>query len=213
ALVAATGWEALPDELRAELATELNVQTVETLSGGGSDLVDVSIKPNFRALGRRFGRRTPAVAAALGAADPAQVAADLRGGTVTVSVDGDELALTSEEVIVTETPREGWAVSGAGGESVALDLEVTPELRRAGLAREVVRLVQEARKTQGLDVSDRIALWWSADSTELATALREHADLVAGEVLATSYAEGDPDQELPARRADDLELTFWLRRA
>jgi isoleucyl-tRNA synthetase len=213
ALVAAPGWEGLPKELRAELATELNVQTVETLSGGGSDLVDVSVKPNFRALGQRFGRRTPAVAAALGAADPPTVAADLRSGTATVSVDGEQLAVTPAEVIVTETPREGWAVSSAGGESLALDLDVTPELRRAGLAREVVRLVQEARKTLGLDVSDRIDLWWSAESTELATALREHADLVAGEVLATSYAEGAPDEALPAHRADDLDLRYWLRRA
>jgi isoleucyl-tRNA synthetase len=103
----------------------------------------------------------------------------------------------------------------AGGETVALDLELTPALRRAGLAREVVRLVQEARKTSGFDVTDRIALRWQAYG-ELAEALREHADLVAGEVLALQFEEGDPG---PAQGADgtvhddaDLGLRFAVTR-
>ena len=64
--------------------------------------------------------------------------------------------------MLTETPREGWAVVTAAGETVALDLTITEELRRAGLAREVVRLVQEARKAAGFEVTDRVALVWSA---------------------------------------------------
>ena len=72
-------------------------------------------------------------------------------------------------MIVSERPREGWSVVNEQGETVALDLELTPELRRAGLAREVVRLVQEARKTGGFEVSDRIALSWAAlDGTRTA---------------------------------------------
>ena len=63
-----------------------------------------------------------------------------------------------DEVILSERPREGWSVVNEQGETVALDLELTPELRRAGLAREVVRMIQEARKTGGFEVSDRIAL-------------------------------------------------------
>ena len=78
-------------------------------------------------------------------------------------------------MVVTETPREGWAVATDAGETVALDLTITPELRRAGLARDVVRLVQEARKTAGLEVTDRIELWWAADGDDVAAALREHA--------------------------------------
>ena len=78
--------------------------------------------------------------------------------------------------MITETPREGWAVATDAGETLALDLELTPELVRRGLAREVVRLVQEGRKSAGLDVSDRIELWLSAAAgSELAGALAEHA--------------------------------------
>ena len=66
------------------------------------------------------------------------------------SVDGEPVEVLPDEVIVSERPREGWSVVNEQGETVALDLELTPELRRAGLAREVVRLIQEARKTSGL---------------------------------------------------------------
>ncbi len=124
-----------------------------------------------------------------------------------MTVDGAPVSLAADELVVTETPRAGWAVATDGGETVALDLTVTPELRRAGLAREVVRLVQDARKASGLEVTDRIALTWSAASPEVAEAVREHADAVAGEVLATSFAEGPVAD---GRRDDELGLEFAL---
>ncbi len=187
ALVAAPGWSDLPDALRREVADELNVHGFGELAG---ELVDRSAKGNFRALGRRFGKATPTVAAAVAAADADALSASLRSsGRATVVVDGADVEVVAEEVLLTETPREGWAVASDGGETVALDLEVTPALRRAGLAREVVRLVQEARKTSGLQVTDRVALRWAA-AGELAEALREHAALVSSEVLATAYDEG-----------------------
>jgi isoleucyl-tRNA synthetase len=212
ALVAAPGWGDLPAELRELIADELNVASVDALTEqAGAGLVDVAVKPRFRALGQRFGARTKAVAAALAAADPASVAAALRSGSASVLVDGETVALTPEEVVVTETPRSGWAVVAGAGETIALDLAITPELRRAGLAREVIRLVQDARKTSGLEITDRISLWWTA-AGELAEALREHAALVAGEVLATSYQEGSLPADLPVHADADLGLTFALRR-
>jgi isoleucyl-tRNA synthetase len=210
ALVASTAWARLTEELRDEVADELNVGTVEPLSAAGADLVDHSAKGNFRALGRRFGKRTPHVAAAVAAADAGLLARALQeAGRATVSVDGEPVELLAEEVIVAERPREGWSVVNEHGETVALDLELTPELVRAGLAREVVRLVQEARKGSGFDVSDRIALTWQA-SGETALALREHAGLVAGEVLATRMQEGPPSGTVV--RDDALDLTFSVAR-
>lgn len=221
ALVAAPGWEDLPEELRAQVADELNVAQVRSLSGEG--LVDVSAKANFRALGKRFGKGTPAVAAAVAAADAAALVGALRAnGRATVVVDGEQVELSPDEVLVTETPREGWAVVGEGGESVALDLHLTPELVRAGLAREAVRLVQEARKASGFEVSDRIALWWVADG-ELAQALRELGGQVAEEVLAVQVTEGEPTAAdlsaagaasgaLPEHGDADLGLRFWVAR-
>jgi isoleucyl-tRNA synthetase len=215
ALVAAPGWADLPAELRAQVADELNVATVQALAGGaGAGLVDVAVKPQFRALGRRFGAQTKAVAAAIAAADRDALAGELRAsGRATVPVGGEPVELTADEVLVTETPRSGWAVAADAGETVALDLTVTPELRRAGLAREAVRLVQEARKATGLAVTDRITVWWSATDPELAAALREHADMVAAEVLATGYTEGEPAGDLHRHGDPELGLVFALRRA
>ena len=187
ALVGAPGWQSLAEELRRQVAEELNVLALEALAG---ELVERSAKGNFRALGKRFAQRTPQVAAAIAAADAEDLAASLRAtGTATVDVDGEAVEVRADEVLLTETPREGWAVAADGGETVALDLTVTPELRRAGLAREVVRLVQEARKAAGFEITDRIELRWEGEG-EVAEALREHAALVGGEVLATSVERG-----------------------
>jgi isoleucyl-tRNA synthetase len=213
ALVGARGWDDLDDELAWHVADELNVTELASLDATAGDLIDVTAKANFRALGKRFGKDTPRVAAAIAAADAEALAAGLRSaGRTTVAVDVlGEVQLEPDDVIVTETPREGWAVAREG-ETVALDLTLTDELLRAGLAREVVRLVQEARKASGFDVSDRIELAWSADG-ELATALREHRQSVADEVLATrvhdelASLDGEPDH-----RDEDLGLTFRIRR-
>jgi isoleucyl-tRNA synthetase len=210
ALVGAPGWEGLSDELRRQVAEELNVHGFEHLAG---ELVDRSAKGNFRALGKRFGKDTPKVAAAVAAAPADELAAALRErGTATVVVEGAEVELTPDEVLLTETPREGWAVATEAGETVALDLTITPELRRAGLAREVVRLVQEARKGSGLQVTDRIVLRWEGGG-EVAAALREHGELVAAEVLATSFAEGPAPAGTTVHADDDLGLRFALTRS
>ncbi|MFF4649020.1 isoleucine--tRNA ligase [Streptomyces sp. NPDC001380] len=214
ALVAAQGWEDLPAELRAQIAEELNVSELASLSEVGGSLVDTTAKANFRALGRRFGKGVQAVAKAVAAADAAALSTALRtDGTATVEVDGEAVVLTPDEVVVTETPREGWAVANESGATVALDLHITPELRRTGVARDVVRQVQEARKASGLEVADRIVLRWTATDAETAAALAEHAALVADEVLAVDFAEGVADWESEPFTDEALGLSFRLRRA
>jgi len=191
ALVAAPGWAQLPQELVGEVAEELNVAELAELGAVGGDLVDVSVKIDFRAVGRRLGKQVQAVASAVAAADPAELTAAYRAGTASVDVDGTTVPLLEGDLVVTETPREGWTVASAAGLTVALDLTLTPELERAGLVREVVRLVQDARKSSGLAVSDRIELWWTGDGA-VAHALTEHAEALAGEVLATTLHAGRP---------------------
>ncbi|WP_340562229.1 isoleucine--tRNA ligase [Streptomyces sp. GSL17-111] len=223
ALVAAQGFELLDDDLRAQIAEELNVSRLASLGEVGGSLVDTTAKANFRALGRRFGKRTQPVAAAIAAADAAELSAALRAGTAEVTVDGERVGLTAEEVIITETPREGWSVASDSGATVALDLEITPELERAGLARDVIRLVQTQRKESGFDVSDRISLTWSARTPEAAEALREHMGLIAEEVLADEVDERAWDETEwvtrhreetghPVSRDDELGVAFGLRK-
>lgn len=131
-------------------------------------------------------------------------------------LDGEPVEVLADEVILSERPREGWSVVNEQGETVALDLELTPELRRAGLAREVVRMVQEARKASGFEVSDRIALRWAltaqgGEAGELGAAVTEHEQLIATEVLATSVHRADSVEGLD-RRDDDLGLAFSVTR-
>lgn len=218
ALVAATGFADLSDDLRAQIAEELNVSSLASLSEVGGSLVDTSAKANFRALGKRFGKGVQAVAKAIAAADAAALSLALREGTATVDVEGESVSLAPDEVIITETPREGWSVASDSGATVALDLEITPELRRAGLARDAIRLIQEARKNSGLDVADRIALRWESADDELRTALAEHAGLIADEVLATTFTAEqdatDPADGYGEPFTDEaLALTFRLRKA
>jgi len=144
------------------------------------------------------------------AADPAELTAAYRAGTATVQVEGTSVALQDGDLVVTETPREGWTVASGGGLTVALDLALTPELERAGLVREVVRLVQEARKASGLEVSDRIELWWTAEGA-VAQALAEHADQVAGEVLASAVHAGTAGAGAGFEGPEGSR--FWLARA
>jgi len=211
ALVGAGGWAGLDAELRAQVAEELNVEGTGALSeaGGGLDgnnLLEYHAKGNFRALGKRFGKRTPLVANAVAAADAASLAAELRErGTAAVTVEGESVELTGDEVIVTETPREGWAVATADGETVALDLEITPALRLAGIARDVVRLIQDARKTSGLDVSDRIRVRWNASKRQTDEALRVHGAAIAQDVLAIEFTD-DAARWLSSEPFRDAEL-------
>ncbi|HLU33603.1 MAG TPA: isoleucine--tRNA ligase [Natronosporangium sp.] len=210
ALIIAPGWDALPAELRAEIADELNVSTLATLDDAAT-VVDFAVRPRFRALGRRFGRRTPAVAAAIRGADPAAVAAALQAsGEVTLTVDGEEESLGPEEIEVTQRPRSGWFVATEDGLTVALDLEITPELRRAGIARDVIRLVQQARKDTGLRITDRITLGWSA-AGETAAAIREHEEHIRAEVLALASTEVTGPPATPPAAADaDLGVEVWI---
>ena len=216
ALVATSAHERLSDELRREVAEELNIGTVEPLSGAGADLVDHTAKGNFRALGKRFAKDTPRVAAAIASTDAEALAAALAAdGRATVELDGDQLEVLPDEVIVSERPREGWSVVNEQGETVALDLEITPELRRAGLAREIIRMIQEARKVAGFQVSDRIALSWAVldgDSAgEVTEAMAEHRGLIAEEVLASTIAEAESPDGL-AQTDSDVGLAFTVYR-
>ncbi|MGW4785706.1 isoleucine--tRNA ligase [Streptomyces sp. NPDC004230] len=214
ALVAVAGFETLDPELHSQITDELNVEALASLAEVGGSLVDTTAKANFRALGKRFGKRVQEVAKAVANADAAALSLALRDGTASVEVDGETVALAPDEVIITETPREGWSVASDSGATVALDLEITEELRQAGLARDAIRLIQEARKNSGLDVADRIALRWTATDPAVIAALSRHSGLIAEEVLATDFAQGEADDSYGAPFTDEgLALTFRLHKA
>jgi isoleucyl-tRNA synthetase len=217
ALVGAPGFPGLAAELRELVTDELNVHVLAPLSSaGGGELVRYTVKPDFRALGRRFGAQTQAVAAAVRSADPATLAHAVASPQGSAQLEVPSLgpvSLTAADLVVTQVPLEGWGVAAAGTDTIALDLTVTGALRAEGYAREAVRLIQDARKSAGLEVSDRIEVRWAAAGPALAAAVEAYGPMIAGEVLAVSFAPGDAPADWPAYADPDLGLRFWLTQA
>ncbi|MFT8395556.1 isoleucine--tRNA ligase [Propionibacterium sp.] len=195
ALVSSAAHAQLSDALVAEITSELNVERLDSFRSAG-DVVEYSAKANFRALGKRYAKQTPVVAKAIASADAAELAAALTKGTTSLEVPGvGVVELSADDVFITERPREGWSVADVQGDTIALDLTLTPELISAGRAREVIRFVQESRKAAGLDVSDRISLSWATSDEDLAEAIEGHAEFIASEVLAISMQHaGEPGE-------------------
>jgi isoleucyl-tRNA synthetase len=217
AVVVANEDERAAIEARADLVTaELNVKELDFVSETG-DLVSYEIKPNYRALGPRFGKNMPQVAAAVAALDPARVAATLAaGGEVGISIDGADHTLGPDDITMALKPLAGYEVEAEAGHAVALQLEIDEELRREGLAREIVRAVQLARKEAGLEVTDRIALGLTGDAEMLEVA-REHEAYIVGETLATDFnldgAAGDGTGRVSETTIEGLQLKISVRRA
>ena len=191
AVVVAAGPErAAIQRLSDVVREELNVKSLRFVEQA-DELGSYEIKPNFRTLGPRFGKAMPHVAAAVAALDPAHVAAALRAGaTVGVAVDGHDHQLTADDLLLGLRPLEGYQLEREGSHAVALELALDDGLRREGLAREVVHAIQNARKSAGLAVEDRIALTLGGDE-ELLAAARAHEPYVTGETLATRVEYAD----------------------
>jgi isoleucyl-tRNA synthetase len=171
-----------------DVAAELNVKAVE-LSDGTGELVERTLKPNFRALGPAFQKRAPRVAEAiraLGPDDAAAIALQLTEGEATITLDDEPVQLTADMVEVVETPRTGWAVASDGGTSFALDTELTRELEVEGVARELVRAANEQRKAAGCDLDERIELQVRVEPSTLDAELETAGwyDALAREALA-----------------------------
>jgi isoleucyl-tRNA synthetase len=187
-VVAADRERAAIEGLESLLQDELNVKSVRYVSEA-EELGRFEVKPNYRALGPRFGKHMPQVAAAISALDPARLR---DGGGAGINFDGQEHQIGPDDVLITLQPLEGYQVERSGTHAVALNLELDDDLRREGLAREVVHAVQGARKDSGLKIEDRIALKLGGDS-ELLEAARAHEEYVARETLATSLSYDGAD--------------------
>jgi isoleucyl-tRNA synthetase len=197
------------------VADELNVKEV-VFAESAEQLGRWRAKPNFKVLGPRLGPRVKDVARSL-AADDGSIAAALARGERVALADagaGPSVDLSPDDVDLAQDTLEGWGVGSEGGLTVALELELTPELRREGIARELVRVVQDARKAADLDVSDRIVLGIEADG-DVAEALREHRVYVAGETLASETVEGAVPDATYTQQAeiDGSNVTVTLRKA
>lgn len=192
---------------------ELNVKEVELLPQDAS-LVTYRIKPNLPVVGKRYGKYVPAIRQALSQLDATDAATRLtRGEPIVLSADGQSFELTADAVLVETASAEGFACAEMGGYLVALETALTDELIREGLAREIVRSVQDARKQAGLDVADRIVLE-VAGNEPVINAITAYRDYVGTETLVSRW-----DTPIPAKAfvskphtLDEAEWTIRLMR-
>ena len=202
ALIAASGWAQLPPEMKEQIAEELNVLQLEDIAGADGDLVDISIKANFKSLGAKYGAKVQEIAQAIASAPPAQLVHTLRANRVSVITSGSQSwDIDIDDLIITEVPKTGWTVASHEAESVAIDLALSPALIAKGNIREAVRFLQEKRKTDGFEISDRISVTWNSHE-QIAQAIVAGTNEISTEVLAISMRR---DEKIPH---GDNELGF-----
>ena len=202
-----------PAILHDIVADELNVDAIDEAEELG-DVLEFELVPNFKTLGARLRDEVKHLKPALAKLNGVEAAATLEsGGSISLELPGGVVELSPEDVQLRVRGQQGFAVSREGGEVVALDLTLDDGLRKRGTAREVVRLVQDLRKTSGLNVSDRIHLWLDGLSS-----IADYFDYIAREVLAVDVTSGVGEGEgegtvLELDAESGLSARAWLRKA
>ncbi|MBR2416324.1 MAG: isoleucine--tRNA ligase [Bacteroidaceae bacterium] len=171
------------EAVKALILSEVNVKELEFVEGDG--ILVKKIKCNFRTLGKKFGKLMKSVNAAVTEMSQEQIAELEKNGTITLQVEGTDALIELADVEIFSEDVPGWTVANEGALTVALDVEVTDELRREGIAREVIKKIQAMRKDGGLEITDRIAVSVSknAGSNE---AVEQFGEYISNQVLAGS---------------------------
>jgi isoleucyl-tRNA synthetase len=194
-----------------QILDELNVKRLELIARDAT-LVTYRIKPNLPVIGKRYGKLIPKIREYLRTADGAAIAAVVaRGESQQFVVDGESLTIEPADLLVESAAAEGFACAEEEGYLVGLDTTLDDPLRREGLARELVRAVQDARKQAGLEVADRIVLFVEGDAAVTA-ALAEHRDYLMSETLASAWRKPEVEEFIAEQRQGDARWVIRLAR-
>ncbi len=177
------------DAVRSIILAEVNVKEMEFIADT-TGIMTLRIKPNFKVLGKTYGARMKEIAAAFGSLEQPVIAAIQKAETAasaySLALPGGEVVLNPGDYTISSEDMPGWLVASEGALTVALDIEVTPELRREGLSRELVNRIQNLRKSSGFEVTDRISTVIYSDDASLADALAAFGDYVKAQTLSLS---------------------------
>ncbi len=174
------------EPLKQIILEEVNLKDVEFVEG---QMVKKNVKPNFRVMGKKFGKQMKAAAAIVSALSQEQIA-QLEQGPITINVEGSDFELTREDVEISAQDMPGWSVTSNGSLTVALDINVTSELKLEGAARDVIRAIQNLRKTNNLQYKQSIKVTIPNNEENL-NMLAIFKDYIASQVFATSIELAD----------------------
>lgn len=192
------------------ICEEINVKAIEFLDDEAA-VVRRTAKPNFRTLGKRYGKNVQQVAEAIRALTPAQLRMLQSTGQLQLELGSWVATVTLEDVEILSEDIEGWLVAAEGNVTVALDTEITPELRMEGIARELVNRIQNLRKSSGLEVTDRIRLWIDAPDA-LRAPIEQMRQYVMEETLAVELLFEPLGERGSAVELDGAELRIAVER-
>ncbi len=192
---------------------ELNVKKL-TARENLDDLVHYSYKPNLKTLGPKYGKLLGVIKKHLPNV-PAETLAPLRKGeSVALTLEGEELTLEPNDVLVAVEQAADWVTAGDAGIQIALSTILTPELTREGMARDFVRQVQQLRKEAGLEIQDRIQIFYASDDQELLTAIKEWSDYIQTETLANSIElSHQVPSEAKSNAVGQLKVPIWIEKS
>ena len=189
------------------IMNEVNVKELRFVEGQG--VLVKKVKCNFRTMGKKFGKLMKGVAAAVGEFSQEQIAQLEQQGTIGISVEGQDLTVEAADVEIISEDIPGWLVANEGNLTVALEVELTDELRNEGMARELINRIQNIRKDSGLEITDRISVTLSPNA-EVEKAVETFGDYIKTQVLADVLAVGDNDgQEVDF---DDFKLNIKVEK-
>jgi isoleucyl-tRNA synthetase len=207
-------------EIRSEvlelLQEELNVKAVEFLASS-EGLTTLAAKPNYKALGPKFGKETELAATAIRGLSEVQLQAHAAGDPVSIEVAGRTAGLDPEDLTVEEESKGELVVRSEGGYTAALDPTLDEELKAEGIARELVNRIQRLRKESGLAITDRIRLGVYGP-VDIKAAAGEHHDFICGETLAVQLEIDDSQDSVEGYEAvqnvkiDDMDAVIALTR-
>jgi isoleucyl-tRNA synthetase len=192
------------------IKSEVNVKEIELIDEGSGMLVK-QIKPDFKALGPRFGKDMKAVAAVISDFDQKQIATLEKDGEISVFINEKNTTLALADVLISSQDIAGWLVANAEGVTVALDVTITPELRNEGISRELVNRIQNLRKDSGFEVTDRIEVALQ-ENEKLKTAVNQNLAYIKEETL-TDVLQFYPKVEEGTEIAfDDIETRISIKK-
>jgi isoleucyl-tRNA synthetase len=206
----------LSEKFKAQVAhvaeliqTEVNIKAIEYLDDASGILVK-QIKPNLPLLGKKLGPKMRFVVAALQNWGPTEIGQIEREGHYLLKVEGEEIDLLLEEVLISSQDIPGWSVASDQGVTVALDVNLTEELKQEGIARDLVNRIQNLRKDLGLEVQDKIKLLVADSKSEVNAAIALFGAYIQEETQAVSLAVGKLEAEATVLDMDEFELAIRL---